>query len=83
MHIGLFLIMCRIKPLGRPRHGWEDNIKIDTREDWNGNMVGSLGYMGTRNFFTNRISIGCPKKALYIEVSNLMLTCWSPAGPHI
>lgn len=31
MLIGLFLIMCRIKPLGRPRHGCEDNIEIDTR----------------------------------------------------
>jgi len=68
--------------LGRPRHEWENNIKTDTR--WlEFNMVGFLGYIGTRNFFTNRISIGCPKKTLYIGVSNLMLTCWSPAGPHI
>jgi hypothetical protein len=25
------------RPLGRPRHGWVDNIKIDIREtDWDG-----------------------------------------------
>ena len=27
----------RRRPLGRPRHGWEDNIKMDLREvGWEG-----------------------------------------------
>jgi hypothetical protein len=33
MHIGFWLESLREKrPLGRPRHRWEDNIRMDLRE---------------------------------------------------
>ena len=31
------------RPLGRPRHRWEDNIKLDLREVGSGTLVGLIG----------------------------------------
>jgi hypothetical protein len=32
------------RPLGRPRHRWEDNIKMDLREDGWGAWTGSMWF---------------------------------------
>jgi hypothetical protein len=34
------------RSLGRPRHRWVDNIKIDLREEWTGSIWLRIGTIG-------------------------------------
>ena len=45
---GVYRVMVRIperkRPLGRPRHRWEDNIKMEFQEvDWGGRGLDQAG----------------------------------------
>ena len=33
---GAYRILVGERPLGRPRHRWKDNIKMDIEKDWRG-----------------------------------------------
>jgi hypothetical protein len=42
------------KPLGRPRHMWEDNIKMDLREKgWGGMYWSDMFRIGASEWFMN------------------------------